>query len=197
MGATRVERDTTQIDIRYDWVTYNATSRTFTPLNNTHFNSTRFGGLLGYKHFISDELGFRAYFLFDGKFQAGSETNDFKTFNFNLNVDALYNFYTNKQRLSSIGLFVGGSAGGVQHKQGLVIANGTDLALNAGLRTSVGNHSLEFYSRFAFLKADKYLSIYEGTYVSNGKTYAQETLHYEKIRQPYVFGIRYVYSLGF
>ena len=112
-GVARVERDTTQIDITYDWVTYNASRRTFTPLNNTHFNSTRFGGLLGYKHFISDELGFRAYFVFDGKFQAGSETKDFKTFNFNLNVDALYNFYSNKQRFSNIGVFLGGSLGGV------------------------------------------------------------------------------------
>ena len=214
-GVARVEQSITQIIYSYSTNGYMAGSgsRTlFLPHSSDSFSNTRFGGLLGYKHFISDELGLRAYFVFDGKFQAGSEANDYKVFNYNINLDALYNFYSNKQRHSNIGVFLGASVGGVQYKKGGVIASGTNLALNAGLRTSVGNHSLELFSRFGFLKAQQYHRV-PGTDTepvgsrdgnpgwnyspSKTATYSNTRLNRIKIEQPYVFGIRYVYSFGF
>ena len=215
MGVARVEQGITQIiySSSSNGAEAGTKNRTFIePYSSAAFSNTRYGGLLGYKHFLSDAFGFRAYFVFDGKFKASSAANDFKSFNFNLNFDALYNFYTNKQRLSSIGLFVGGSAGGVQHKNGTVIASGTDLALNAGLRTSVGNHSLELFSRFAFLKAEQYHRVAgtdsepvgtrdgnPGWNYSSTKTatYTNTRINRIKIEQPYTFGIRYIYTFGF
>lgn len=186
----------------------------FEPFSSHHTKSSRFGALVGYKHFLHEDFGFRLYVLFDGKFKTSDEPQDYKSFNYNLNLDALYNFFTDTQRESNIGFFVGGSLGGVQHKRGVVLASGAEFAVNLGLRANVKRHGIEFYSRFGFLQADKY-HLYGvdneivgtkngvpgwnghptlGTPAKPNVTYTNSRINHLKITQPYSFGIRYVLS---
>lgn len=183
--------------------------RLFEPFGSSHQKAARYGALVGYKHFLRPDFGLRFYLLFDGKFHADdTKENDFKTYNYNLNLDALYNFFTNDS--ADIGIFAGASLGGVQHKQSSVLASGAEFAINAGLRANVKQHGLELYSRFGFVSVDNYhfrgvdnelVGTYNGSAGWNGNptthpnvTYTNNRIHNIKINQPYQVGIRYVYS---
>lgn len=122
-----------------------------------------YGGILGYKHFFAEEMtyeefsnftlplyrmGFRIYLVYD----LGTIAKNYKNTSFNLNFDALYNFFPHYQKWD-LGAFVGFSLGYTSYDLGFYKVKGIDHAINAGLRLTVfENFNIELFSRIGLGK---------------------------------------------
>lgn len=127
-----------------------------------------YGGIIGYKKLFAEEMvhdefhdftlpvyrfGFRVYLMYDlGSIPTDNAT--YNTQNFNVNFDALYNFFPNIENFDA-GVFVGFSLGYTNYDMKFYDVKGLDYGLNAGLRfTFFKKHNLEFFGRLALNKLD-------------------------------------------
>ncbi len=173
--------------------------------------------LAGYKKFLSQNLGFRAYALVQYapyeyetsrilRLNISAFGREKKTINANANIDLLYNLPTNKEKLTSWGVFAGLSLGVAHHRtryydgydvdeysntgvlNDIWIKNNFtnfDLGLNFGLRFNyVEHHGVEIYSRFGLFETKEKFkrSIFYGDEIK------------ADFKQAFQAGLRYIYS---
>lgn len=153
----------------------------------------RYGVLFGYKHFIGPVFGLRYYALYDnGSAYTNDSTLDVKTQNFNVNVDALFNFISQNDFDFGIfaGFYLGGAWNELKAKDGIELShNHIDSATagaNLGLRANIAkNHGLELYSRFSLIDTTEEETITRG----GGERKTQY-----KNKEPWQVGLRYTFS---
>ena len=132
--------------------------------NFVNSNNNTFGGVIGYKHFFAEEMdygqfnnfviplykfGYRIYLVYD----FGKVADTYKNNSFNINFDALYNFFPEAENFD-LGAFVGFSLGYTNYDMKTYKVKGTDAAINTGVRlTFFKNYNLEFFGRIGLSKA--------------------------------------------
>ena len=144
---------------------------------NDEFKGLNAGLLAGYKHFFSSQFGLRFYGLFDFSFYKNKEKafyvkDKFQSYNANINVDVLYNFYDKGNKI--FGIFAGASVGGAQYMSSKTrLATDIDLGLNFGFRFGFDkHHSIELFNRVGGLFANAQ------SYKENDIDYQSESLLY-------------------
>ena len=144
---------------------------------NDEFKGLNAGLLAGYKHFFSSQFGLRFYGLFDFSFYKNKEKafyvkDKFQSYNANINVDVLYNFYDKDNKI--FGIFAGASVGGAQYMSSKTrLATDIDLGLNFGFRFGFDkHHSIELFNRVGGLFANAQ------SYKENDIDYQSESLLY-------------------
>lgn len=148
---------------------------------NDEFKGLNAGLLAGYKHFFSSQFGLRFYGLFDFSFYKNKEKafyvkDKFQSYNANINVDVLYNFYDKGNKI--FGIFAGASVGGAQYMSSKTrLATDIDLGLNFGFRFGFDkHHSIELFNRVGGLFANAQ------SYKENDIDYQSESLLYGSTR---------------
>ena len=141
----------------------------------------RFGILAGYNQFFTDKFGLRYYGVIDF-----GEYDELDVYNFNANVDALYNFFS-KDEMSAF-VFGGVYLGYTNYDQASI--SGVDAGLNLGLQMKLKeHHNIDIYGRFSLVEQSK--TITDSGYIS----VAEYTSKVEyKLKQPFQVGVRYTYS---
>lgn len=96
----------------------------------------------------------------------------FQSYNANINVDVLYNFYDKGNKI--FGIFAGASVGGAQYMSSKTrLATDIDLGLNFGFRFGLDkHHSIELFNRVGELFANAQ------SYKENDIDYQSESLLY-------------------
>ena len=141
----------------------------------------RLGILAEYNQFFTDKFGLRYYGVIDF-----GEYDELDVYNFNANVDALYNFFS-KDEMSAF-VFGGVYLGYTNYDQASV--SGVDAGLNLGLQMKLKeHHNIDIYGRFSLVEQSK--TITDSGYIS----VAEYTSKVEyKFKQPFQVGVRYTYS---
>ena len=141
----------------------------------------RFGISLGYNQFFTHKFGLRYYGVIDF-----GDYDELDVYNFNANIDALYNFYSQDEMQAYI---FGGAYLGYSNYDQLSLS-GADAGVNLGLQFKLQeHHNIDLYSRFSVVKLTKTISD------SDTMLGAQYTEKSEiTLSQPYQVGLRYTYS---
>lgn len=145
------------------------------------------GGKVGYKHFFNDSFGLRGYGMLSfatNSLDGNSSYIKSKQIIYTLNVDLLYNFYSNNDY--HIGVFSGFGVGGANVK-GKVSGTLNDSIsefygdIKLGLKISYGFNSISFIASFLLVPVEESTFVGAGfpTYNSTLKTNYAISLAYD------------------
>jgi len=150
---------------------------------------SRFGIVVGYNQFLTNKAGIRYYGVFDFG-QYGEDGSYVSAFNFNANIDALYNFFSQEETQLYVfgGLYLGYTQSGTMYN--VISVSGADMGINLGLQVKIQeHHNMDIYGRFGFLEQSESIS---ESGVFTGVTYTGDAEI--TVKQPFQIGIRYTYS---